>query len=93
VSDYETLISSLVKKFMTVVKKETIIDAANAIEGLQVSDGGDVVSLGRGGDAVFDELYQKYKAMGGGVAKIFAKQAIKPIIEANPGLSIPDELR
>jgi len=87
------LISSLVKKFMTVVKKETIIDAANSIAGLQVSDGGDVTSLGRDGAEVFDELYQKYKAMGGGVAKIFAKQAIKPIIETNPGLSIPDELR
>jgi ribosomal protein L17 len=93
VSDYEDLISSLVKKFMTVVKKETIIEAANAIEGLQVNDSGDVVSLTRPGSVVFEEIYQKYKSMGGGVARIFAKQAIKQIIESNPGLTIPDELR
>lgn len=92
-SDYEDLVASIIKKFMTVVKKETIIDAANAIDGLQVNGNGDVMSLDRPGDAVFDELYQKYKSMGGGVAKIFAKQAIKPIIESNPGLTIPDELR
>ncbi len=93
VSDYEDLISSLVKQFMTVVKKETIIDATNAIKGLQITDGGDVESLTRPGDVVFDEVYQKYKSMGGGVAKIFAKQAIRPIVESNPGLTIPDELR
>ena len=92
-ADYEELISSLVKKFMVVVKKETIIDAANAIEGLQVSPTGDVMSLTRPGGVVFAELYNKYKLMGGGVAKIFAKQAVKPILEINPGLNVPDELR
>ena len=92
-SDYEDLISALVKKFMVVVRKETIIEAANTIEGLQVSDIGDVTSLTRPGGPAFEELYEKYKSMGGGVAKIFAKQAIKPIIESNPGLTVPDELR
>jgi hypothetical protein len=93
VTEYEDLISSLVKKFMTVVKKETIIDATNAIEGIQITEDGNVASLTRDGDVVFDEIYQKYKAMGGGVATIFAKQAIKPVIESNPGLTVPDELR
>lgn len=93
VPEYEDLISSLVKKFMTVIKKETIIEAANAVKGLQITDDGDVASLTRDGDVVFDEVYQKYKAMGGGVAKIFAKQAIKSVVESNPGLAIPDELR
>jgi hypothetical protein len=93
VADYEELISSLVKKFMVVVKKETIIDAANRIEGLQVSDRGDVTSLTRPGGIVFEELYNKYKLMGGGVARIFAKQAVKPILEINPGLKVPEELR
>ncbi len=92
-ADYEDLISALVKKFMVVVKKETIIDATNAVEGLQVSDNGDVTSLTRPGGVVFAELYEKYKSMGGGVAKIFAKQAVKPLIESNPGLTVPDELR
>jgi uncharacterized membrane protein len=93
VADYEDLISATVKKFMTVVRKETIIGVANSIDGLQVDDNGNVVALTRAGSAVFEEVYLKYKSMGGGVAKIFAKQAIKPIIESNPGLAIPDELK
>jgi hypothetical protein len=93
VADYEDLISAMIKKFMTVVQRETIIDVANTIEGLQVDNRGNVVSLTRAGGAVFEELYKKYKAMGGGAARIFAKQAIKSIIESNPGLTVPDELR
>jgi hypothetical protein len=91
--DYNDLISAVIKKFMTVVKKETIIKVANGVDGLQVDDYGNIVNLSRDGEAVFADLYQRLKEIGGGVAKIFAKQAVGPIIAADPGLSVPDELR
>lgn len=92
-ADYEDLISAVIKKFMTVVRKEIIIDVANNIEGLQVDDDGNVAALTGDGSAIFDELYDRYKSMGGTIAKIFAKQAIEPIIESNPELKVTDELK
>lgn len=83
----------MVKKFMTVVRKETIIDVANSIDGIQVDDDGNVLALTRDGSEIFDDLYQKYRSIGGGVAKVFTKQAIRPIMDSNPGLTVPDELR
>lgn len=91
--DYDHLITAMIKKFMTLIQKETTIEVANSIDGLEVDEDGNVVSLNREGSEVFADLYRRFKMIGGGVAKIFARQVTAPIVASNPGLSVPEELR
>jgi hypothetical protein len=91
--DYNELITAMIRKFMTLIKKETTIEIANSIDGLEVDDAGNVISLTRDGSEVFAELYRRFKEIGGGIAKIFARQVTAPIAAANPGLFVPEELR
>ena len=91
--DYNDLITAMIRKFMTLIKKETTIEIANRIDGLKVDEDGNILSLTRDGELVFAELYQRFKEIGGGVAKIFARQVTAPIVASNPGLLVPEELR
>ncbi len=90
---YKELIEKVVKEEKKIVKKVAITTANKKVEGLKVDDDGNVLELSENGEKVFEHLYNSYKELGFGTAKIIIKKAIKPVLEDNPDLKVPEELR
>lgn len=88
---YKELIERVVKEEKKIVG-EVAVKTARDLDGVVVDEEGNVIELTENGFEVFRTLYEKYKELGFGTAKIIIKKAIEPVLEKYPDIKIPEEL-
>lgn len=89
---YVELIEKMIKEEKRIVK-DVAIKEARDIQGVIVDDEGNVLELEEDGSEVFKNIYHRYRELGFGTVKLVIKKAISPILEENPELDVPEELR
>lgn len=86
---YAELMTAIIKKQISIIGEKIALQLARKVFGLKVSDDG-TVTAGASKEALAD-LLEQYKAIAGGVAVMFAKRAIEPILSGKEDL--PEELK
>lgn len=88
---YKKIINSIVKGITAIIGPVAIVQANN-VKGLSVTATGNVDIKG---DAVkkIEQLVKAYEVLIGPVAITIAKRAVKPFLEKNKGLKVPEKLR
>ena len=88
-TDYTRLMSAIIKKEMSIMGKDFALKVARNVPGLVIDDAGNVKSVGT--KAQLRLLVAQYKSVSGGLAVMFAKKAIEPLLSGDEDL--PDELK
>mgnify|MGYP006297081171 CR=1 FL=1 len=89
---YRELIESMIKEERRVVK-DVALKEVREMEGIVIDEDGNIVELSEDGREVFTRIYRRYKELGFGTVRIVIKKAIEPVLEKNPDLEVPEELR
>ena len=87
-ASYDELMTAVVKKQITIIGEKIALKQAQKVSGIKVDASGNVSG---GNKAKLEALVDKYKEIAGGVAIIFAKKAIKPLLSGKEDL--PSELK
>ena len=87
---YEKLTKAIIDETNTIVGPVAIMQA-NTVKGLKVSTV--EVHITANPPKVISDLINAYKTIIGSVAVTLAKKAAEPILEKNPKLKIPNELK
>jgi len=88
---YEQIIIAIVNQTNQIIGPVAIMQANN-IKGLKVTAAGDVGIMGNPIEKI-KKLIKAYEILIGPVATTIAKKGIQQILEKNPKLKIPKELR
>lgn len=77
-SDYEKLISEIVKKQIDILGPDIALMKANGVDGLKVDEQGNVTSLSSDGQDILQKLVDEYIGLSGEIVKnilgpVFAK--------------------
>lgn len=88
-SDYSEIIESIIENMKNVIGPVAITQA-NEIEGLKVNE--EIIIKGYP-QKIIKNLVEKYKSLMGPVALTLVRKAAKPILEKNPRLKVPEELK
>lgn len=84
-SDYNPLISEIIKKQSVVLGPQIALSRARTIDGLKVDDEGNVLDLGGNGEEKLRTLIEVYVALSGEIVK----NTIEPLIKKYPGINFP----
>jgi len=87
-ASYDEMMTEIVKKQISIIGEEIALKQARTVPGIKVDDKGNVSG---GSKAKMKSLVDVYKEIAGGVAVIFAKKAIKPLLTGKEDL--PEELK
>ena len=87
-ASYDELMTAVVKRQVAIIGQKIAINKAKEVKGITVDDSGNVSG---GNKAKLESLVEKYKGIAGGVAVLFAKKAIKPLLSGKEDL--PDTLK
>ncbi|RLI95255.1 MAG: hypothetical protein DRO90_00665 [Candidatus Altiarchaeales archaeon] len=90
--DYEDLMTAIIKMQMRVIGEGIAIHLAKSVEGLEITHDGVVVSYIGDPVKILEELVKIYKKVEKNVAITLAIHAIRPLLEKNPELRIPEIL-
>jgi hypothetical protein len=85
---YDELMTAIVKKQISIIGEKVALKMAIEVPGLKVDSSGNVAG---GNKSKLEALVDKYKEIAGGVAVLFAKKAIKPLLSGKEDL--PDDLK
>ena len=85
---YDELMTAIIKKEISIVGREVALRIARSVPGIKVDDDGNVTD---GTKAKLRSLANAYKELSGGIAFVFAKKAIAPILTGKEDL--PEELK
>lgn len=89
---YRELIERMIKEERKVVK-DVALKEVTKMDGIVIDEEGNVKELSEDGCEMFRKIYRRYRELGFGTVKIIIKKAIDPVLESNPELEIPEELR
>jgi hypothetical protein len=85
---YDELMTAIIKKQISIIGEKVALKMATEVIGIKVDNSGNVTG---GNKAKLESLVDKYKEIAGGVAVLFAKKAIKPLLSGKEDL--PNDLR
>jgi len=84
---YDQLMTVIILKEISIMGKEVALKESRIVPGIKVDDQGNVTG---GSKAKLKSLIDVFKELSGGMAIVFAKKAIEPILTGDEDL--PEEL-
>ncbi|MBU2561170.1 MAG: hypothetical protein KKD17_02650 [Nanoarchaeota archaeon] len=88
-SDYTLLIRGIIEQMETIIGPVAMAQARQ-VEGLEI---GKKIAIKGDPQKAIHDLLDRYKSLMGPVAITIAKKGAKQVLEKNPGLKVPAELR
>jgi hypothetical protein len=90
---YEEMLTEIIKVQARIIGHGLALHLARDVKGMVINEEGRVVSFGGDPVSVMREVVQRYRKVERDVAITLAKKAIKPLLDGNPDLEIPAELK
>lgn len=87
---YDEAIEAAIEKEASVIGEEAAIEAAQDIDGANIDDKGNVISVGASGTEVLDKMIDKYTSIGGAVTASLIARKLNDI--GADGLDLPESI-